>query len=239
MENVAYVGLSQQMALQREMEVTANNIANMDTAGYKAQSVLFLEYVNKGGTDNAPVRQVSDYGMYRNLAPGSMRQTFGKLDMAIDGKGYFAIQTPGGTRYTRDGAFTLNERRELVTQAGDRVTGAGGPIIVPEDASDIMITPQGDVSTDKGVVGRIKVVSFENERALKPVGGNLLSAGEEPELPAPEARVNQGMLEASNVNPVVEMNKMIQISRLYSAAQRILLDDHERMSRAIEKLTQV
>jgi flagellar basal-body rod protein FlgF len=238
MENVSYVGLSQQMALQREMEITANNIANMNTSGFKAQGVMFLEYLNKAQAGDQPLRQVMDYGVYRNLAPGTMKQTFNKLDVAVQGDGYFSVQTPAGVRYTRDGSFTLNSNKELVTQQGYQVLGDGGPIAIQADAHDITITDQGDISTEKGALGKLKVVTFANQQALKPVGNNLLDAGSEPESAIDIPKVSQGMVEASNVNPVVEMNKMITILRAYQSAQKMLMDDHQRQLGAIQKLTQ-
>lgn len=238
MENISYVGLSQQMALQREMEITANNIANMNTPGYKAQGVMFLEYLNRAKGEEGPLRQVQDYGVYRDLAAGTLRQTFNKLDVAIEGDGYFAVQTPEGVRYTRDGGFALNAAREVVTKAGFQVLGDGGPITIQADATDITITPQGDVTTDKGPVGRIRVVAFANPQMLRAQGNNLYDANGAVEQPVDDARVQQGMLESSNVNPVVEMNKMIQVLRAYQATQRMLMDDHQRQLGAIQKLTQ-
>jgi flagellar basal-body rod protein FlgF len=240
MENISYVGLSQQVALQREMEVTANNIANMDTPGYKTQGVLFLEYINKGGDAHEKLKQVNDYGMYRDLSHGPLKQTFNKLDVGIAGEGYFAVQTPGGIRYTRDGGFALNANREIVTKDGYQVmSDGGGPIVIQADAADISINAQGGVATEKGSVGKLKVVTFNNEQNLKPVGNNLLEAAEtETEKPVENARVEQGMIESSNVNPIVEMNKMIQISRMYEAAQNMVMNDHQRILSAISKLSQ-
>jgi flagellar basal-body rod protein FlgF len=239
MENISYVGLSKQMALQREMEVTANNIANMDTPGYKTQSVLFLQYINKGGDANERLKQVNDYGMYRDLMNGALKQTFNKLDVGIAGDGYFAVQTPGGVRYTRDGGFALNANREIVTKAGYQVLGdSGSPIAIQADAANITITPEGSVVTEKGSLGKLKIAAFTNPQNLKPIGNNLLDASTATEKTVEHPRVEQGMLESSNVNPISEMNKMIQISRMYEATQRMLLDDHQRILTAISKLTQ-
>lgn len=239
MENISYVGLSQQIALQREMDVTASNIANMNTAGYKSQGILFLDYLNHPKNGDTPIKQVEDYGSYRDLATGSFKQTFNRLDFAIEGEGYFAVQTPAGLRYTRDGGFSLDANRNLVTKSGYPVQGDGGPISIQADATDIHVTADGTVTTDKGSVGKIKVVTFANRQALKPTGDNLYDSGKEQEQPVDSPRVEQGMIENSNVNPIVEMNKMIRISRMYEAAQHMIMSDHERMLTAIQKLTQV
>ena len=184
MENISYVGLSQQMALQNEMNVTANNIANMNTPGYKKESILFLDYLNKAPGGGDTLHQVQDYGSYRDLAPGAFQQTSNPLDVAIQGDGYFGVQTPAGTRYTRDGGFSLDANRQIVTRAGYPVMSDGGaPLTVPADASNIIITQQGGVTTNKGPLGHLKIVGFANQQNLKQTGGNLYDAGAEPEGP--------------------------------------------------------
>jgi len=241
MENVSYVGLSQQIALQREMEVTANNIANMNTSGYKTEGILFQQYLNKAspGDDGAPLKQVEDYGTFRDLSAGSLKQTFNQLDFGIEGQGYFAVQTPAGTRYTRDGAFSLNSNNEIVTSSGAQVQGEGGTLTIPQDASIISLGPDGTLSTDKGIVGKIKVVTFANAQALKAQGSNLFDSGGQAETAADAPHIEQGMLESSNVNPIVEMNRMIQVSRMYDAAQNMVMNDHQRILDVIQKLSQV
>jgi flagellar basal-body rod protein FlgF len=239
MENISYVGLSQQLALQQQMDITANNLANINTPGYKSQNVLFVDYLSKpkGGDD---VNQVINHGTYRDLSTGSFSQTYNPLDVAIEGDAYFAVQTANGLRYTRDGGFGLNSERQIVNKSGYIVTGEGGePISIPPEATHITISPEGEVSTQLGQVGRLKFVAFDRPQNMKREGENLLDAGGAAEQPVDGARIVQGMLEQSNVNPVLEMNKMIEVLRNFQSVHRMLQNDHERVRTAIQKLTRV
>lgn len=237
MENVTYIGISQQMALQQQIEVTANNIANMNTPGFKSQNVLFTDYITSP-KDGVPIHQSQDFATYQDLTIGNLLQTSNSLDFAIHGKGYFTINTPEGLRYTRDGGFSLNLNRELVTKSGHVVFNENdNPIVVPPEASQIRISDDGTISSEQGDIGRLKIVNFENEQALQRGGDNLFSTGGQAPLPAPDRKVVQGQIEGSNVNPVVEMNRMIQLMRMFQSAQNMLQKDHERQLGAIQKLT--
>jgi flagellar basal-body rod protein FlgF len=239
MENIGYIGLSQQLALQQQMEITANNLANMSTPGYKAQQPLFSEYITnpRGG---APIHQSSNSGSYRDLSNGSLTQTHNPFDVAMQAEGFFTIQTPDGIRYTRDGGFSLNSERQLVNKSGFPVlNGNNEPLGIPADATQIRITEDGEITSEYGTVGRIKVVEFENKQALTRLGNNLFDAGGQEEIIIEQPRMVQGAVENSNVNPVLEMNKMIEILRSYQMTQRMLQTDHERIRNAVQKLTSV
>ncbi len=238
MENISYIGLSQQVALKQQMDISANNIANVNTPGFKSQSILFLEYLNKP-KQGETVKQVLDYGSYRDLQTGAMKQTYNDLDVALNGDGYFTVETPQGPRVTRDGSFALNNNRELVTKNGYKVIGDGGPIVVQEGAAKITITRDGTVSTEQGEIGKLKVVTYEDQQELVEVGENLYDATGLREETVENLQVIQGSVEGSNVNAVVEMNKMMDILRQYQSMQRMLMNDHERIRTAIQKLTRV
>lgn len=242
MENVSYVGMSRQLVLQREMEMTANNLANMSTPGYQSQNTLFVEYINKpqtGGSSTDTLHQVIDIASYRNLSPGAMSRTDNPLDFSIQGEGYFSIQTPKGTRYTRAGDFALNNQGQIVTKAGYPLMGDGGPITVPADATHISLSKDGLLSSEKGQIGKIKIISFDDQQSLKPTGENLFDGTKLQEKPVANPHVEQGLLEGSNVNPILEMNKMIEISRMYQSVQQMLTSDHQRQRAAIQQLTRV
>jgi flagellar basal-body rod protein FlgF len=240
MENLSYIGLSQQTALQHQMEIVANNIANMNTPGYKSQSLLFKEYVNPTTAEGEKISQVQDYGSYRNLMQGPVTQTGNSLDVALDGKGYFAVQTPQGIRYTRDGSFSLDSAGELVTKAGYRVMGDGNsPITIQQGAGHITIMGDGNISTELGSVGKLKVSSFATEQSLIPIGNNLFDAQSAAEQPVEAPHLMQGALEGSNVQAITEMNHMIEISRLYQSVQHMLMTDHDQARAMIQHLTQV
>jgi len=239
MENISYIGLSQQLSLQQQMNMTANNLANMSTPGYKAQQTLFSEYITqpRGGD---VIRQSGNSGSYRNLSVGSMTQTHNPFDVALQNEGYFAVQTPGGIRYTRDGGFTLDANRQLVNKNGYPVMNENNEQIqVQQDATQIRITEDGEITSEAGTIGRIKVARFENQQLMTRTGENLFNAEGQGEIPAENVRIVQGFVENANVNPVIEMNRMIEVLRSYQSSQRMLQTDHERIRNTIQKLSQV
>lgn len=238
MENISYIGLSQQMALKRMMDMTAHNVANMSTPGYKSQQPLFSEYINIAPERNDRISQVQDIGTYKDMAVGAFSVTSNPLDVALDGEGFFAVQGPGGVRYTRDGGFSLNDKREIVTKAGFQVLGGNGqPLTIQPNATQITITSEGAVSTEQGPVGKLKITEFNNPQNLVPIGNNLYEGNPFLERPAEKTKVSQGMLEGSNVQPVVEINRMIEVLRSYQSVQRMLSNDHDRIRNTIQRLT--
>lgn len=240
MENTIYIGLSRAKTLQTAMDMTANNIANMDTPGYRGQNPVFLEYIAdpKGRTDvKDPISMVLDYGQFQSTRPGPMQRTGNPTDAALSGPGFFGVQTPDGILYTRAGNFEINVNGELTTPSGLPVAGAGGgPITIPRGATEIRIAEDGTVSTQEGQVGQIGVTEFENLQDLEPVGDNLYKAVNGGR-PATETRVVQGMVEGSNVQPVVEMTRMVEILREYQSIQRMLQGEHERMRSAVQRIS--
>lgn len=237
MENISYVGLSQQLALEQQISMTANNLANVNTPGFKSQKALFIDYLNKPkGGDG--ILQALNANSYRDLAPGAMAQTYNRFDVALEGQGYFAVQTPDGVRYTRDGSFALNVNGEIVTKSGYAVLSDGGAsIVVPSEVKDVQITKEGEVSGGGSAFGRLKVVDFAAPQKMNRIGENLYDALGQAETPTARTRVVQGAVEGSNVNPVLEMNRMIELLRLFQASQKMLQNDHERIRNTIQKLT--
>jgi flagellar basal-body rod protein FlgF len=244
MENSIYIGLSRQMALSEKMETIANNVANMSTPGYRAQNMVFKEYIQQptrilGKEDPpGPISMVQDYGQYQNTESGPVRQTGNALDVAIQGDGWFGIQTPDGLRYTRAGNFTMNADGDLITSHGDKVAGSGGgSITIPSGTREIRIAEDGTVSTEQGSVGNLMVVGFANDQTMIREGNGLYNTSEQG-VPVTQSRVKQGMLEGSNVQPVLEMTRMIEVSRAYQATQRMMQDEHERQRTMVQRLTQ-
>lgn len=237
MENAQYIGLSRQMVLRTGMNLVANNIANANTSGYRSQNPLFSEYLSdpKGARD--PISLVYDRGQYDVTSPGPIKTTGNELDVAVVGPGFIGVQTPdGSTQYTRSGNFILNSRREMVTANGYNVADAGGAVIsIPEGASEIRIDKQGRVSTQEGQIAQIMVREFDNPQTLEPQGNGLYKTDENGNVPQDTA-VLQGQLEGSNVQPVLEMTKMIAISREYQSIQRFVQTDHDRQRTAIQRL---
>ena len=242
METPIYIALSRQMALRQEMDVVANNLANANTQGFKAEMMLMTE-VELPAERGVELSYVQDFGTARDFSPGTLRSTGNPFDLSIQGNGFFAVQTPEGVRYTRTGRFQLDKDGILVTNQGYQVMAGGGPLTLNPDDGPFNVAEDGSISTDRAregtqlqVVGKIDVVDFANRQALKPAQDNLFSAeGMQPTVAT--GTVAQGMLEDSNVRTIVEMTNMIEVQRNYQAMQRFLDGEHERQRRAISSIT--
>ena len=225
------------------MDVIANNIANVSTPGFKRESAKFETYVamvrpTEGQTGKQAVSFVKDAGSVRDTGQGNITSTGASLDLAINGKGFFAVATPNGERYTRDGHFSLNGAGQITTSDGFAVQGEGGAITVTPTDGDIHIAQDGTISSvvngTLNQLGKLKLTDFADERAMHTEGANLYSS-DQAGIPA-KATVVQGALESSNVQPVLEIAKMIEVMRAYEATST-LSKTHEDMTRdAIAKL---
>lgn len=238
MENGIYIGMSRQRSLERRMSMVANNIANMNTPGFKSEHMLFVEKVVAPKPIKEDLSFVMDYGKFRRNSQGPLEYTQNPLDIALEGPGFFAIETEGGTRYSRAGNFKLNNNNELVTAGGLPVLDDGGSrITIPEDARSITIGANGSILTNEGEVARLQIAEFENIHDLKATGGGLYEAGAEP-IENATTRAVQGAIEQSNVNGVLEMTDMIEVSRQYQSTARFLQNEHDRLRNAISKLSE-
>jgi flagellar basal-body rod protein FlgF len=242
METPIYIALSRQMALRAQMDVVANNIANANTAGFKAEMMLMSE-VELPAEKGTELSYVQDFATARDFSPGTLRSTGNDLDLAIQGDGFFAVQTPEGVRYTRLGRFQLDEDGTLVTSHGYAVLSGGSSITLNPDDGPVHVAEDGTISTDLGrngqllqVVGKLDVVDFADRAALKPAPDNLFDASGQVSTTA-TGKVAQRMLEDSNVRPIVEMTNLIQVTRNYQSVQRFLDNEHERQRRAINSIT--
>lgn len=241
MENALLISLSRQMALQRRMDVLANNMANVNTAGFKSDSLMFEEYVmpvarmSDHNGSQARLSYVQDVAVFRDFAEGTAEQTGAELDVAISGDGWLVVQTPNGDRYTRNGQLKLDAGGQLVTQDGFPVLGQGGPVTFTVDETGIEIARDGTISTSQGTKDRLRVVRFENNNQLKKEGSTLFSTGATP-TPADNAEVMQGMVEKSNVQPVIALTRIIETVRAYTAVTRTLQQTHDLRRDAIERL---
>ena len=249
MENTLLIGLSRQTVLERQLDVVANNIANVNTAGFKADNSLFEEYLTSGAHEDnfkpgdRRVSYVQDRGTYRDFAQGAPEQTKNPLDVAITGNAFLVVQASGGERYTRDGGLQMNNLGQLVTQAGNPVLGTSGPIVFQPTDHDINISPDGTVTVVEGngrtdsLRGKLRLVSFADAQKLLKEGSNLYSGeGAAPDL---KSQVQQGYIEKSNVNGVAEMSRMIEITRAYTQIATMLQQESDLHKSAIEKLADV
>ncbi len=213
MENSLTIALARQSVLARQMDVIATNLANLETAGFKSEHIIFTELIEQT-SDEEFLSIVHDVSFVRDLAEGPLTGTQSPLDLAIHGDGYFVVDTPDGERYTRHGVFQLDDSGNIVTTEGHPVLGSGGaPIAIPLGATDITITRDGTISADTNEIGRIKLVRFDDPQALRKVGSGLYDAKDQPPQPSNGAEVLQGMVESSNVKGVAEMTRMIDTVR--------------------------
>lgn len=239
MENASSIVLSNAVALNRSLGTIANNIANASTPGYRAQRVIFEEFLQDVGDNQDNFEQVNDYGQFLINRQGQTERTGNTFDVAIFGEGFFAVQAQGGTQYTRAGNFEINDEGQLVTPSGNPVLNDGNaPILIPPNAQNITITELGDIGSDQGIIGRIGVFEFNNVQALRPAGNNLyaLEEGFAGPQEATDSRVRQGFVERSNVNAVLEIGRLIQTSRDFVNSQRLLGDEDDRIRQAIQRL---
>lgn len=240
MENALLVGLSAQIALRRNMDIIANNLANVSTAGFKRETPMFEELLAQIEAENSSMREIAfvrDWGILRDMTSGALLQTGSGFDVAIEGDGMLVVRTPNGERYTRDGHMKLDPQGRIVTSTGDPIVGDGGPITVPPGVIDIKIATDGTISGPDGPIGRLRVVSFP-PRALHKEGKNLYSADEAPQ-PATNTRILQGMIERSNVEPVYEMTQMIEVLRAYQHSSEQLNATDDLIRKAMQKLGEV
>jgi flagellar basal-body rod protein FlgF len=251
MENALLVGLSRQMVLERQMDVVANNVANVNTNGFKADKSLFEEYLRTGahednfvGNDRA-ISYVLDRGTFKDFTQGPTEETKNPLDLAIDGGGFLVVQTAAGERYTRDGGLQINNQGQLVTAAGDPVSGSSGPIVFQPTDHDISIAADGNITVLEGlnridsVRGKLRLVSFTDAQKLLKDGSNLYSAGTAAAQPDTASKIRQGFVEKSNVNSVTDMSRMIEVTRTYTQIANLLQQQSDLHKSAIEKLADV
>lgn len=221
MDNSIYITLSRQMALFRDMEVTANNIANVDTPGFNAEKLMFSDYL-VNDANNRKNAYANDPVSYRDTANGAIKVTGNPFDLAINGDAYFQVQTPLGIRYTRAGNFQVDSEGTLMTNNADPVLGAdGGQIIIPQNAINVAINGSGQINVDGEEVGQVGIMEFANEQAMKRMGNNLYTSEETPQ-PSLNARVSQGTLETSNVTAVSEMVRVMNVSRAVSNTAKFI-----------------
>ena len=253
MENTLLVGLSRQMVLERQLDVISNNIANVNTNGFKSDKSLFEEYLASGAHEDnftgkdRRISYVQDRGTFRDFSQGAVQQTGNPLDVAISGNGFMVVQAQGGERYTRDGNLQINGQGQLVTGSGSPVLGNSGPIVFQPTDHDIVVSADGTVTVQEGAAhtdsirGKLRLVSFADAQKLLKQGNDLYSAGTGGGAAQADTKstFQQGFVEKSNVNSVMEMSHMVEVMRTYTNIANILQQQSDMHKSAIDKLADV
>jgi len=238
MENTLFIALSRQMTVRRQLETVANNLANANTAGFKSERLMFVEYLSKSDNGKSQMHFVQDLASARNHNPGKYQESGNAFDMAIEGPGFFVVEAPNGEqRFTRDGQFRMDQDGKLITRDGFPVLGEGdAPILFQPNDIEISVRADGTISAGDQVRGKLKVVEFDNPYRMKKAEGNLYKSNDEPDA-AEKSSVIQGMIEGSNVQPILEITEMMRAMRSYQSAGKFIESEHERQRRAIDRLT--
>ncbi|MEM9581647.1 MAG: flagellar hook-basal body complex protein [Pseudomonadota bacterium] len=237
MSNSVYAALTRQSGLMKEMQSVANNIANMATTGFRADGVIFSEHVKATGPGQESISFATADGHRVAATQGTLTQTGGTFDFAIEGEGFFQIETANGIRLSRAGAFFPTAEGELVTADGNRVLDAGGaPVFVPADAGTIALAQDGTLSVNGNPLTQIGLVKPQEGATLVREDGARFAVDGDTE-PVEDATILQGFLEGSNVDPVNEVARMIQVQRAYEMGQNFLNKEDERL-RSIMSLIQ-
>lgn len=248
MDNALMIGLSRQMTLRRSMDIVANNIANANTAGFKVESLL-LEHAPAPTAEHqdgpSEIHFVDVWGMGRDFRQGELEFTGRTFDLAIDGEGFFAVETPAGEQYTRDGRFHVDDIGQLVTADGAPVLDANtrAPIILNPGANEVLVVNGGAIMEDGVEVGRVGVFEIADRGQLSKQGNGRYTlpnmAPEDLPIAEFEPSVHQGYVESSNVQSVVELTDMMTIMRSYESVSKFLKDTQELKRSALERLGKV
>lgn len=241
METTSFVAMSSSEVLQRRMDTISNNVANMNTTGFNRQQLLTVQHTVQPEGGDRPVAFVNDLATRTDFAQGSLEQTGNDLDVALQGDAFFTVDSPAGERYTRAGNFRLNDNNELVNADGLRVLDdQDNAIEIPDGTTNLEIDENGTILADNEEVATLGLARFADNRLLEHVSGGLYATDEPPlDVGNDDVRVQQGMLESSNVEGVREMSRMIEVHRAYERVQNVLTEDHRRMEESISTLAQV
>ena len=237
MDNAIYATLTRQSGLMKEMGVVANNIANANTTGFRREGVIFAEHLSALDRRGETLSMAHARGRPIDLRQGVLTQTNGSFDLAIEGEGYFALETPDGLRLSRAGAFIPSPEGELMTAEGYRLLDVGqAPVLIPPGASAVSVGTDGTMSANGIPFGQIGLFGQPEGTQLTHQGGTLFQLDADPE-PLEEARIRQGFLEESNVDPVFEITRMIEVQRAYELGQSFLDREDQRIRNVITAMT--
>lgn len=247
MDNTNYIALSRQMALWKQMDIVSNNMANMNTSGYKQDDAVFTSFMVQTPeaatrVGRTPLYFTEDYGQWQNFSEGAISVTGNTFDVALKGDAFFCVETDAGEMYTRKGQFSLDGNGMLVTNDGAAVLSENDqPFFFAPGEGEITISEAGDVLTENGIIGRLKLASFDNnQKLIKTAGTMFMNPGDAQQRPVgAEVAVVQGAVEKSNVDPISEMTKLIHLQRSYEFVQQMIDEEHDRLSNTISTYAQL
>jgi flagellar basal-body rod protein FlgF len=226
MDSGYYAAATAMVARTQVLDTIANNLANASTVGFRGERMVFSSLMADAGVSNGTAlnQAINRYGVLGEVdldqSQGALQKTGNDLDVAIQGPGYFVVDTPNGTAYTRNGSFQVSGKGELVTPTGDTVMGEGGAITMPP--GHVSISADGTISVNGAVTGKIKVVEFPASTKITSLGNVYYSAPDDQAQEATQSDVRQGMLESSNVNPILGMVELVNAQRSAEMMQRAL-----------------
>lgn len=233
-----YLSLNRQRGLQAELNSVATNVANINTTGYRREQMVFSEFIDgKNGGESLSMADMNT--RFASSLPGEIRETGGVFDLAIEGPGYFLAQDNTGLLMTRGGAFLRSSAGNLVTADGASVLDLGqAEIFLPPDAREIKVSPDGTLSADGVALTQLAVVTAppEGQSRVGAAGFRVPAAGF---TALEDIKVRQGAVEGSNVDPVLEIARLIEITRAYDQTQELVNDEDERIRNTIETLGRV
>jgi len=236
MDNATYATLTRQSGLKAEMQAIAHNIANVSTDGFRREGVIFAEHVERMETADASLSMAAAHGRTIDTRQGQLVETGGRFDFAIEGEGFFQLETADGVRLTRAGRFMPDATGTLVAADGARLLDAGGaPVVVPPGAGSFRLAADGTLSADGQPLARLGVVMPVDRTGLSRAAGvRFLAEGGVRAVETP--RLAQGFVEASNVDPVIEIARMIEVQRAYERGRRLIGSEDERIRNVIQTL---
>ena len=224
------------VARSRQQDAVANNMANAETSGFKRQSVFMRQLQAAQASGGQSWLMPMQQGTYIDFSQGPLDATNDPFNLAIDGEGFFVVETPEGARYTRAGNFSRNAEGELVTSDGFSLQSDGGPVVVTSE--HFVVGERGEVSVDGTRVGNLQIVRFANPQQLKPIGRSLFHASQEAEIDT-NSSIRQGYLERANFNLVHEMIQMMTTFRYYETAQKAVQIQDGTLDRAVNQIGRV
>ncbi len=236
MDNAGYTTVNRQSGLMREMQAVANNIANLSTTGFRKEGVIFAEHLADLEGAEPSLSMATADGRVINLSQGTLQQTGGTFDFAIEGEGFFMIATPDGNQLTRAGAFTRSPEGELVTAEGYRLLDSGaGPISIAADAGPVVVARDGTISAGGAPLAQLGLFLPSDSQDLIHAGGTRFKTSGSVD-PLEVGTVFQGFLESSNVNAVSEITRMIAVQRAYEMGQGFLDAEDGRIRAVLQTL---